>query len=188
MRIIDPLSTSLDLSSLEMLSASHPYTYEITDGPALVADFKHILLPDSTTNEPASHGFLKFRVKPLPSFDYGTTIPNKADIFFDFNEPVLTNEVVTAILPAVGVHEQPEQIHFTVYPNPAKNKLELQIDETHRNLVDSWVIYDSQGRIAIRALYLHDVSLNITSLTPGAYTLVLLSNKKMIGSKTFVKG
>ena len=187
-RIIDPLSTALDLSSLEMLSSSHPYTYEITDGPALVADFKHILLPDSTTNEPASHGFLKFRVKPLPSFDYGTTIPNKADIFFDFNEPVLTNEVVTAILPAVGIHEQPEQIHFTVYPNPAKNKLELQIDETHRNLVDSWVIYDSQGRIAIQALYLHDVSLNITSLTPGAYTLVLLSNKKMIGSKTFVKG
>ena len=187
-RIIDPLSTSLDLSSLEMLSSSHPYTYEITDGPALVADFKHILLPDSTTNEPASHGFLKFRVKPLPSFDYGTTIPNKADIFFDFNEPVLTNEVVTAILPAVGVHEQPEQIHFTVYPNPAKNKLELQIDETHRNLVDSWVIYDSQGRIAIQALYLHDVSLNITSLTPGVYTLVLLNNKKMIGSKTFVKG
>ena len=95
---------------------------------------------------------------------------------------------MTAILPAVGVHEQHEQIHFTVYPNPAKNKLELQIDETHRNLVDSWVIYDSQGRIAIQALYLHDVSLNITSLTPGVYTLVLLNNKKMIGSKTFVKG
>ncbi len=55
-RIIDPLSTYLDLGTLEMLSASHPYTYEITDGPLLVADFKKILLPDNSTNEPASHG------------------------------------------------------------------------------------------------------------------------------------
>ena len=186
-RIIDPLSTSLDLSTLEMLSASHPYTYEITDGPLLVADFKNILLPDSTTNEPASHGFLKFRVKPLASFDYGTTIPNKADIYFDFNDAVLTNEVVTAILPTVGVYEQPELIDFTVFPNPAKNKLELQIDKSHRDLIDTWVIYDSQGKTALKKSFQQEESLNITSLTPGAYTLVLIGKKKVIGSKAFVK-
>lgn len=187
-RIIDPLSTSLDLSTFEMLSSSHPYTYEISDGPTLVADFKHILLPDSTTNEPASHGFLKFRIKPLPSFDYGTTIPNTADIFFDFNEPVLTNEVITAILPPVSVKDHRELVDFNIFPNPAKNKLELQIDDAHRNLIDTWAIYDSHGRIATQALFQQDRSLNITSLSPGAYTLILISNKKMIGAKTFVKG
>jgi len=31
-RIIDPRSSYLDLSTIEMLSASHPYTYEFTDG------------------------------------------------------------------------------------------------------------------------------------------------------------
>jgi uncharacterized repeat protein (TIGR01451 family) len=66
-RLVDPLSSYLDLNTLEMLSSSHPYTYEITDGPSLVIDFKNILLPDSATNELASHGFIKFRVKPKTS-------------------------------------------------------------------------------------------------------------------------
>ncbi|HZV70853.1 MAG TPA: T9SS type A sorting domain-containing protein [Saprospiraceae bacterium] len=186
-RIIDPLFSYLDLGTLEMLSSSHPYTFEITDGRMLVADFKNILLPDSTTNEAASHGFLKFRIKPLPSFDYGTTIPNKADIFFDFNDPVLTNEAITVILPAVSVHDQRELIDFTVFPNPAKQTLQLQISETHRIAIDTWIIYDNQGRIAAHDLYRHGRSLNITALAPGAYTLLLMSNKEVIGVKTFVK-
>ncbi|MBP8086381.1 MAG: T9SS type A sorting domain-containing protein [Saprospiraceae bacterium] len=187
-RVIDPLSAYLDLSTIEMLSSSHPYTYEITDGPLLVVDFKNILLQDSMTNEPASHGFLKFRVKPLASFDYGTTIPNKADIFFDYNDPVLTNEAVTKILPAVGVRDPHELIDFTVFPNPAKDKLELQIAETYRHMIDTWIIYDSQGRIAAQALYQHDQALSISSLAPGAYTVMLMSDKKVIGSRVFVKG
>ncbi|MGB4850142.1 MAG: T9SS type A sorting domain-containing protein [Saprospiraceae bacterium] len=187
-RVVDPLSSYLDLSTLEMLSASHPYTFEITDGPSLVVDFKNILLPDSTTDEPASHGFLKFRVKPLPSFDYGTTIPNKANIFFDFNDAVSTNEAITVILPSTGIHDQRELIDFTVFPNPAKNILELHISETHRNLIDTWIIFDSHGRIAAQDLYMQDRSLNITSLAPGVYTLLLMSNKNVIGVKKFVKG
>ena len=187
-RIIDPLSSYLDLSTIEMLSASHPYTYEITDGPLLVVDFKDILLQDSSANEPASHGFVKFRVKPLPSFDYGTSIPNKADIFFDYNEPVLTNEAITKILPAVGVHDQRELIDFTVFPNPVRDKLELQINETYTHLIDAWIIYDSQGRIVAQGMYRQDQSLNITSLIPGAYTVMLMNDKKVIGAKAFVKG
>jgi len=106
----------------------------------LVVDFKNILFTDSTTNEPASHGFLKFRVKPLPSFKFGTIIQNKADIFFDYNDPVLTNEAITKILPAVGIHESHERIDFTVFPNPAKDILELQSAETYRNLIETRII------------------------------------------------
>jgi uncharacterized repeat protein (TIGR01451 family) len=91
-RILDPLSPKLDLSTLEMLSASHAYEYVLTDGPALEVTFDNILLPDSSTNEAASNGYVKFRIKPLPEYDYGTVIPNQAGIFFDFNAPVYTNE------------------------------------------------------------------------------------------------
>ena len=51
-----------------MLSASHPYTYEITDGPDLLVKFENILLPDSTTNEPASNGFLSSGSSRWPSW------------------------------------------------------------------------------------------------------------------------
>ncbi|HLF65773.1 MAG TPA: T9SS type A sorting domain-containing protein, partial [Saprospiraceae bacterium] len=187
-RITDPLSTKLDLSTLEMLSASHPYTYTITDGPVLLALFENILLPDSTTNEPASHGFLKFRVKPLPSFDYGTTIPNTADIFFDYNDPVLTNEAILVILPAVSVQDQRDLVDFTVFPNPAKNTLELLISDIHKNRIDRWMIYDSHGRMIANALYEDHRSLDIRSLAPGIYTLLLNAKGETIGRKMFVKG
>jgi uncharacterized repeat protein (TIGR01451 family) len=187
-RIVDPLSASLDLATLEVLSASHAYTYEITEGPSLVAVFNHILLPDSTTNEAASHGFLKFRVKPLPTFDYGTTIPNKADIFFDFNDAVLTNEVHTMILPAVGVHDQRDLIDFTVFPNPAKDMLQLQIDEKYRDQIDSWVIYDVHGRLVAQGLYQPDRSVNIASLASGVFALVVIGSGEVMGVRGFVRG
>ena len=104
-RVIDPLSPKLDLSTLEMLSASQTYTHFISDGPALVVLFDDILLPDSSTNEPASHGFFKFRVKPLPEYDYETNIPNQARIYFDFNDPILTNEANMIIRQPVGTKD-----------------------------------------------------------------------------------
>jgi uncharacterized repeat protein (TIGR01451 family) len=186
-RIVDPLSTRLDIGTFEMLSASHSFTYEITDGPTLIADFKHILLPDSTTNEPESHGYLKFRIKPLPSFDYGTTIPNKADIVFDFNEPVLTNETITSILPALGVNDQYDRIDFTVFPNPAKHILELRLAEADRGRVDAWVVYDTQGMIKTHAAYETRRGININTLPSGLYMLVLIEKGEMIGARKFVK-
>ena len=107
---------------------------------------------------------------------------------FDFNDAILTNESITAILPAAGVHDQRELIDFTVFPNPANQLLEIQLDEIHSNLIDTWIIFDSKGRIATQALYLSDRPLNITSLAPGAYNLLLIGNKKVIAAKTFVKG
>ena len=186
-RVIDSLASHLDLTTLEMLSSSHPYTYTITDGPLLVVEFKNILLPDSTTNEVASHGFLKFRVKPLPGFEYGTSIPNSAGIYFDFNDPVKTNEVITVILPAAGTKDHQESIHFTVFPNPAQNKLNLEIPETHRDRVDSWIISDALGRIKLEDQYVDDRILNISALPPGAYTLSMISKKRIVGAQNFVK-
>ena len=185
-RIIDPLSIYLDLSTLEMLSASHPYTYEITDGPLLKAEFKNILLPDSTTNEPASHGFIKFRVKPLPSFDYGTTILNKADIFFDFNDPVLTNEAITKILPAVGTKELNELIDFSVSPNPTNDILRLTISESDFVRINEYEIVDQLGRSISQSKYL-DNTINVAKLPSGIYHLLLKENGVTIGTSRFAR-
>ncbi len=89
-RIEDTLSHHFELSTIEVVSSSHDYTYNITRG-ILNVTFDDILLPDSTTNEKKSHGFVKFTIKPKESTHPGTYIKNKANIYFDFNEPVLTN-------------------------------------------------------------------------------------------------
>ena len=49
------------------------------------------MLPDSNVNEPASHGFIKFRIQQKASNPTGARIENTAAIYFDYNAPVLTN-------------------------------------------------------------------------------------------------
>lgn len=90
--IEDVLDPNLDLSSLQLLSASHPMETRInTDTRQIVFNFPNILLPDSLVNEPLSHGFVKFSVKVKDHILEGTRIENYAGIFFDANPPIITN-------------------------------------------------------------------------------------------------
>lgn len=104
--IRDTLDSQLDWNSIQMVSASHPYQLTITDGNKLSWLFTNILLPDSNVNEPASHGYIAYRIKPAPTVAVGDTIRNTAAIYFDFNLPVATNMEKTAIvsLAALPVH------------------------------------------------------------------------------------
>ena len=95
--ILDPISEHLDLSTLKVGGASHPFTWELSTERELVFTFPDILLPDSTTNEAASHGFVEYALTPVSDIDFGTQIKNKAAIYFDFNDPIITNETVQTI-------------------------------------------------------------------------------------------
>jgi gliding motility-associated-like protein/uncharacterized repeat protein (TIGR01451 family) len=91
--VTDTLPLFLDLSTLEWGGASHYYTTDIS-GPnknILKFSFRKIFLVDSNANEPGSHGFITFSIKPFSNIASGTKIENSASIFFDFNDPVTTN-------------------------------------------------------------------------------------------------
>ncbi|MCI4667866.1 MAG: T9SS type A sorting domain-containing protein, partial [Bacteroidia bacterium] len=63
--------------------------------PAVVRfRFDPIFLPDSTTDLEGSNGFVKFGIQMMPGLPLGSTIENKAAIYFDFNAPIITNTVV----------------------------------------------------------------------------------------------
>jgi hypothetical protein len=80
-----------------MVAASHPYTLAIENGSQLTWTFKNILLPDSNINEPASHGYIVYRIRPKTDVMAGETIHNTASIYFDYNLPVLTNDASTLV-------------------------------------------------------------------------------------------
>ena len=186
-RINDPLSPQLDYLTIDMLSASHPYWFQLTDGPALVIFFDNILLPDSNTNEPASHGFIKFRIKPLPEYEYGTSIPNTAGIYFDFNDPVLTNTVTTQILPTVKTIDPQDLIDFNVFPNPAGANLQITMDEDDRKRVESYEVVDLLGRELIKIKALQSNMIDVSHLTQGIYNVVLREHGVVIGIRNFIR-
>lgn len=93
----DTLSDKLDLNTIQMVSASHDYQLNIKDGNKCVWYFNNILLPDSNTNEHASHGYITYRIKPKSNITVGDIVNNTASIFFDYNLPVETNTAQTII-------------------------------------------------------------------------------------------
>ena len=96
--ITDTLSASLDWSTFNLLSSSHqPHTQVYNDG-LIKFSFPNIHLPDSNTNEPASHGSVQYKIRAKDSLAIGITIENTANIFFDFNAPVITNTTSNTII------------------------------------------------------------------------------------------
>ncbi|HEX8460490.1 MAG TPA: T9SS type A sorting domain-containing protein, partial [Segetibacter sp.] len=88
------------VSTLEMVSASHAYTFTLKDRIA-TWNFSKINLADSTTNEAMSHGYILFNVKPVKGLNVGEIFKNRAAIYFDYNLPEATN-IVTVNLNNTG--------------------------------------------------------------------------------------
>ncbi|MBK7853915.1 MAG: hypothetical protein IPJ79_02535 [Bacteroidetes bacterium] len=69
-KIINPIDTNkLELSSIEFVNASHPVQLKwVNYNRNMEFLFENILLPDSNINEPQSHGFVTYRIKPKNKF------------------------------------------------------------------------------------------------------------------------
>lgn len=95
--VTDTLSTKVDWNTLELITSSHACLVNILDQNILKFTFNNINLPDSNVNEPGSHGYVSFRIKPLNSISVGDTIHNTSSVYFDYNLPVETNDAFTVI-------------------------------------------------------------------------------------------
>jgi Secretion system C-terminal sorting domain/SprB repeat len=94
--IIDTISNAMDLNSLKVITASHNYFVDIV-GNVIKFRFPLIMLPDSNANEPASHGNIAYTLKMKPTTSVGSVIKNTANIYFDYNAPIVTNTTTNTI-------------------------------------------------------------------------------------------
>lgn len=97
-RIDDTLSTQFDMSSFRLIDNSHPMITEIHEDSILVFRFDDIELPDSNANEPASHGHVVYQINPIPGVAEFNELRNGANIYFDYNLPVITNQVLNTTI------------------------------------------------------------------------------------------
>ncbi|MCC7503135.1 MAG: hypothetical protein IT229_11440, partial [Flavobacteriales bacterium] len=117
----DTLPLDLDVRTFEAGASIHPYTYSLTGDGILTFTFTNILLPDSNTNEPLSHGLVNFRLRPLFPLNLGQEITNVADIYFDFNTPIRTPDATVIVTNATKVSAEVETSQLVVFPVPARN-------------------------------------------------------------------
>jgi hypothetical protein len=127
----DTLSPLLDPATLRMGAGSHPYTWKLEGPGYLSVRFDNIRLPDSTTNEPASHGFVQFEIAQKPGSPLGSVIENRAGIYFDINPVVLTNTVFHTLKESflsTAVRALPAPGLLNVFPNPASGDVFIPLE------------------------------------------------------------
>ncbi len=127
--ILDTLDASVyDLGSIEWGASSHAGLWSLMPNNVLQWRSQDIRLVDSATNEAASMGFISFRIRQKAGGNaVGTDIENRAAIYFDFNEPVITNtaqhRICADFIAPIAVQRLDKSGDFeaVLYPNPSGN-------------------------------------------------------------------
>ena len=157
-------------------------------GNILRFNYPNINLADSFSNELASHGFSKFSINRKANSGVGSEINNKANIYFDFNQPIETNicsVTIEAILSADNQLMRDKYIPV-VYPNPSNNEVSISCG---RNLIDKLYVYNLLGSRCDIPIKINpsEAQLNIQSLVEGVYIVKIISKSGLIVVNTLTK-
>jgi len=176
-RLIDNLDAKLDENTLEILSSSHPMKVTLL-GKILYVDFNNINLPDSSSNEPASHGFVNFKINPIAAIKLGDEIKNKVDIILDTMPSTSSNTVISRYStkpkpkPEDSTNVSIRQLNeakVSITPNPTKDLIYINFKDrvNQYNIaiysLDGKLVYTQQNRNTI----------DISNLGKGFYFLKL---------------
>lgn len=171
--ILDTLSGLFDLATLRPGASSHPYTFKLLGQGVAQFVFSNIMLPDSNVNEAASHGFVKLKIAPKTGLPDNTQLENEAAIYFDYNEPIITNRTLHTIgelyLEVTRVQNLQADVSLNVFPNPAHTEATFQL-QSPRSLDGTLLLYDLQGREVKRIPFSNNTfKMNVSDLPRGQY-------------------
>ena len=147
--IRDTITEKLDISTIEYGVSSHPFKAEIYGKGIVKFTFDNIDLVDSFKNAPKSHGFVKFRIRQKKDLPFGTKIENHAGIYFDFNQPVLTDTTlhtvgVKEVISAV-VEKSETTVVVKVSPNPFTEKTRFELPPL--SISTDFELFDMTGKV-----------------------------------------
>lgn len=159
-------STDFDINSLQLLNTSHPVDARI-NGNIIEFIFQSINL------ESGGHGNVLLKVKSKSNLQQGDIVEKKAEIYFDYNFPVETNnaETVFQLLNNPGF-EQDNTIK--IHPNPAQNTVYINGDFSIKTVE----LYDAQGRLLQSSMINeNETTIDITNKSKGVYFVKVSSDK-----------
>ena len=108
----------MNLDTFAILASSHPLELRTGKDHDLEFIFNPIALPDSGRDLEGSQGFIKFRIGIKSGLPLLTRIDQRVHIYFDFNEPIVTNQVRNTInLEQFQGHPDREN-RGVIMPNP----------------------------------------------------------------------
>jgi uncharacterized repeat protein (TIGR01451 family) len=181
--VIDTLSENLDLSTFHVIMASHNYEIEFLGNRILKFNFPDINLADSSSNEAASHGLIKYALRCNSNIPINDSIVNTAHIFFDFNVPVATKSAVNIVANPDRIAEQEMGFNADIIPNPASGLVTIRMEEEN-----DYQVQTIDGRIVTTTQMVGTSGvMDISSLSKGIYLVRIKSGTRVAVKKLIIK-
>lgn len=112
----DILDSNFDINTFRYVGSSHQAVCDAkVVGDSIYFRFTNIKLPYT---EPDSHGWVAFEVQIKPNLPAGTQLHNTAAIYFDHNEPVITNTTLHTIGSPTAIINLNSNDKLVAIPNP----------------------------------------------------------------------
>ena len=159
-------TTDFDMDSLQLMNTSHPVDARI-NGNVVEFIFQSINL------DSGGHGNVLLKIKSKNNLQQGDVVEKKADIYFDYNFPIATNDYETTFQllsnPDVAIDNS-----ISIYPNPAKNNVNIHCNNTIKTIE----LYDVQGRVLqSQVIDSQSSTMDISSKSKGVYFIKVVTEK-----------
>lgn len=162
-------TTMFDIETLQVISTSHSVKTEVK-GNNVEFIFQNINL---AAGNPGGHGNVLFKIKSKPNLTVGGQVANTANIYFDYNAPIITNEARTTFA-ALSNSEFDVDQSVNVYPNPGNSIINIRSNNNIKNIQ----LFDIQGRVLQTVLEDKTNSkIDISNHTNGIYFLKISTDK-----------
>lgn len=181
----DTISNVLDLSTLEIVSSSHPMFWQINNDREIVFTFSNIMLPWEDEDEPGSQGYVTYTISPNPGLSDYTEVANTAHIYFDYNPPIVTNTTLNTYVSVIPMSTESIENTNTlnIYPNPVTDKIYWEDKfKTYRVSVSS-----IDGKKLMEINNPSQNSIATESLSAGLYILTISTENGTFNTQLFKK-
>ncbi|MBO9701359.1 MAG: T9SS type A sorting domain-containing protein [Sporocytophaga sp.] len=197
-RVIDTLPSSLELSTIRNIKISHQYSMEVIKTNPTIIEwiFENINLPYQSQSEELSQGFISFTIDLKDELADKTIVSNGAAIYFDYNEPVITNRAITLISSeevtetykesiTTGTQKVTSNHSIILFPNPITESSVIRISPALNSFKTA--IYDSKGiKLLEKDGSGDEVSIQRNELRPGIYFFRIYTESQEIGTGSFL--
>ena len=150
--VVDEIDVSkFDIRTLKITDSSHELATKI-NGNVVEFIMENINLP---FEDEFNDGYIAFKIKTLPTLALGESFENTANIYFDFNFPIITNTTSTTVIFRSSNQEINEDDKETIklFPNPTSNKINIE----SQIAFDQLSILNTQGQLVREVHWTHPI-------------------------------
>lgn len=159
-------ASQFNVNSLQMIAASHNATIR-RNGNKIEFIFQNIQL------DSGGHGNILLKIKSKGDLQEGDFVAKYANIYFDYNFPIETNEAETLFV-ALSTNNPEWSTSVSVYPNSVKDVVTITSSD---KTIKSIELYDANGRLLQTQLVNNlTTALNMLERASGMYFIKIATD------------